>query len=309
MILKKIKKLALKDITIDNPWLFWAENPSANLVTSLKNFGQLEPVLVCSKNSHFFLVHGYQRCLALHKLEKSILALEIEAQSEKDLGLIYFTLNPEKRTAYHLVKAFRFWQKTPLTQEELALIGLNPKTPLYQNLLFWLTLPTYWDELLLKDHFDLNNASWLKKFNLPELESLYPLLKGAKWSKNNLRQFITLTFELKAKGHSWTSLTSNLLAFLNKKLSPQDLQAKILQYLKELRYPTLNRFEKKLQKYLKELSAGTTWKIQHPNNLENQTLIFQNQVNNLQELEEAHKTLQKISKQNPWQKWEEFLDE
>lgn len=306
---KSLKILSPEEIIIDNPWIFWKEQGEKKFLQNLKKMGQLEPVLVIWQKENYFLVHGYKRVLALKKLGKKVLALEIEKTSPKTLGLIYFLLNAEKRSEYHLVKALRFFSAadSTLAKEEWALLGLNPKSPFWDHLHFWLTLPEYWDDLLLQGHLEISQVPWLSQFSTEELEFFYPFWQRIKWTKSNLRTLLTLSLELKAKGLLGAQLKQELTLFLEKKLSPQDLQTSLLQHLRKLRYPTLTLAQEKLARYLTEISKGSGWKIQHPYHLETPGLILQTQVNNAEELNQAIQELKNIQKQNPWRKWEDFL--
>ncbi len=312
----KITSLDPQVVDASGSWLFWARDPDEQFRQSLRELGQLEPVLVAHDPGGLSLVAGYKRLKACHEQGAAVQAVQIEADTVTR-GWIYFQSNRQSRLdSKDLVLAGRFFSQH-LGQEELLNIlrrmvpsGADARLP--DLICRWLYLPADWDNLLQAGHIPLQATHWLSRLEEEELQALHPFFRELRWSESNARKFLARLTETSLRER--TSLSSliqdsKLESILQQDLSPKDRVQRLMHEARRLRYPELTKLEDEFSDLVRQISQDSKWKITADPSFETDRLGLSLAVSSPRELEEAVKELQRMTERNElsriWQwQWE-----
>jgi len=306
-----------RDLDVSGPWLFWARDPSPELVSSLARLGQAVPALVDFTPDKPRLVAGYARTMALRGQKGAVLqARPVEPPDTQDaalpeevrLGLLYLASNMERAVDESmLVAAGRFFAaRLPLAEwVELAgpYLGLSPKARKTRDLAAWLALPERFDALLASGALTLASAPELARLG-GEIEVLEPYLTAVRWSRNSLRNFASWLAEAAlARGIPLSEAVADagLPAALLAGLSPNDLTARLLSGARRLRYPRLLDLEERFAALSGELCRGTRLRILPSQGFESDAARLETIIGNRQQLEEILTQMRSIAARPQWE--------
>ena len=285
--------------------LFWAQPATETLVRSLREAGQLDPVLVRLEGERYRLLSGYQRVEWLSRENRGILArcLSAPACPVQD-GLLYLHANTHRNLDEVMrVRALRYFQPR-LGPEELArrvapLLGLAPQSGAWRRHLDWLTLPVAWDDLLQVGNVPLTVGQQLTGLEPEELEALYPYFATWKWSQGRAGQWLTLLHEA-ALRQGWSlgqtlecALAPDVLA---SHLAPQDALHRLTAQAMVLRYPNLDRLERRFASLVREVfGPASPWKITHGPGFESDTVELRLRAGNSAQFRNAARVLSRAA--------------
>ncbi|MFW5730672.1 MAG: hypothetical protein ACOCPN_04355 [Desulfonatronovibrionaceae bacterium] len=300
--------LEAQAIHLDNPALFWAREPDQAFVRGIEHLGQLEPVLISRTHGQATLLAGFKRCLALGRLGRKIMALEIKVSDPFQKGLIYLLSNRGKALDHgRLISALRYFSGlNRLDSQIYSELGLEPGSRAEKLWLAWLELPVQWDRFLARGSICLESASALKRFCPEDLQALGPFFENLGWSKSNCLKFLDLIRETKTvQGLCTADLIQKLKlqTILDSDLSPKDKTNSIISALTTALYPVFTAMKKDTHKRLRSLAAGTGWKLSHPDNFESTRIHVSASVSSRADLKKAVHELQKIADSPEWESW------
>ncbi|WP_045218245.1 hypothetical protein [Desulfonatronum thioautotrophicum] len=275
------------------PNLFWAVPPSEELIGSLREMGQLEPVLVraradqdvhdvhAAQGGGYVLLSGYQRVAALAEEGREIVAGCLSGSgSALEDGLIYLHANLHRPLNESMrIKALRYFQPL-LSQEELGRrvavpLGLPPRSGTWRKYLDWLALPASWDDLLHRGNIPLAAGKILAGLGQGELEALRPYFSAWKWSQSRAVQWLAMLKEVALqRGWSVNEILEAASApmILQADLAPQDALQRLAGQTRSLRFPHLERMERRFAALAKELFGASRWEITPSPHFESDTL-------------------------------------
>ncbi|MFW6415184.1 MAG: ParB N-terminal domain-containing protein [Thermodesulfobacteriota bacterium] len=296
-----IVSVSARCIDYSGAWLFWPLEPTEHLIRSIKEFGQLEPVLLEEQQDGYSLVSGFKRLRACQQLERSVLGLVI-CCSELEKGEIYLHSNvqgsPEPASMVLPARFFQErchpeeWKKIVYRTIEPFLSGKNLR--LLQK---WMYLDSYWDGYLLSGHISLDTAPWLAEFGERGLKAVEPFLQCTYWSRNNAVSLVKWIYEVcKSRDICVQDLLEECRAgrYLDRDLSPKDRQKRILEVLRAHRYPNLYSLEQDFSRLQKETSRETGWKLIPDQNFETDRIYLQRELRAPRDLEGAIQGLLQI---------------
>jgi len=306
--LVQIIYLAPERINLSDSCLFWATEPDEDYIRNLKDFGQTEPVLVMSDPEKKILVAGYKRVRALKVLDREILALEIPAGNAYSKGLTYlFSNQGQTLDQGKIILALRYFSSINNISEEVwKQLNINPGLRIQGLWQSWLTLPAPWDKLLAKGNICLECAEILEKSPPKDLETLYPFFAELSWSRNNSLNLLSWLAEKARMAHTdlSTIITDlELEKILQADLSPADKIKSILRIVFKARHPVLSGMKDNLTRRLRNISAGTEWRIEHKDEFESREIIISARIKTRQDLEKAITRLEHISKSGALDNW------
>lgn len=295
-------------VNLDNPALFWAREPDQAFVQAIENLGQLEPVLVTSKNGQAELLAGYKRCLALGRLGRKVMALEKNAPDPFFKGMIYLLSNSGKTPDQaEFISALRYFHGlNRLEPEVYTQLGLEPGSRVWKQWLSWLDLPVKWDQCLARGSICLESASILQWFCPEDRQALLPFFENLSWSRNNCLKFLNLVREnvtMKKMSVSELFQQVQLYAVLDSPLSPKDKISSVISTLTRSAYPFFAAMKTRLERRLQHIASGTAWKLSHTDSFENTRINFSISVSNPEALNRALDDLQKIAESGKWKPW------
>ncbi len=283
-----------------DPCLFWADTCGEPLLSSLETWGQIEPVIVCSKGSRLVLVAGYKRHQGLKSLGLNIQALHISNPGAWGRGMVYLlsnlgqSLDPLKK-----ILALRYFESMKKDLSRIhQLLGIPSGSRDEHLFSAWLNLPSTWDGLLRENPQLLPCAGMLSSMDSKDLDVVFPFLSGLGWSLNRARGFLGMLNHIAARDRKSlrdVAAELHLERVLHRDLTPKDKMQALLNSLNRAAYPEYSRLREKTKKQLDRLTASTDWQCTHPDNFESPALEFRVRVRNSRELGEAAGQLQKIA--------------
>lgn len=299
-------RLNPEEIDISGEWILWPREPSNTLLNSLKNQGQLQPVLVQGQNPSR-LIAGYSRVSALRELGRDVLAIQADL-AEKDPGLAYVQSNCGQEPATgQKIAALRYCRgNADLLKEMYPALGIDASSREHTQWENWLGVEEKWDSLLSREHLPLRAGGFLAEMSPEDREALYPFFRKLSWSKSNALKFFTwLTEKARMQGVSAAELIreKGLREILNADLSPKDATAGIMARLFSLRFPRAAAFMEKKEALCREITAGTGWRAAHTKNLESAELSFSAAANSTAQMKKLARELAEMAESGAFEKW------
>ncbi len=305
----RIISLAPGVIDCSAPWLFWPEHPSDWFLQSMRDLGQLEPVLLEHSKDGCTLITGVKRVRACYAMERNVQGRSINA-GELQKGEIYLHSNMHRIAGpLGLLPAARFFQMRCRSEDwpdwfnQIAapFLELN-QLNLLEN---WLKLDQYWDYYLTRGHISLDVSPWICEFKKQDLAAIEPVLFDSYWSRNNSLSLLKWIWEI-SQGRDWTveQVLQNcgLFSVLEENISPKDRQKKILELLRSQRFPHIYFLQADFARLQKETAKARVWKIIPEQNFETNRLYVQAKVDNSQEVEKAVQELWELKENQAFEK-------
>jgi len=289
--------------------LFWSNKPEESLAKSMNEFGQTNPVLVQKTSGGLELIAGHARLAVLLDSDKPVLARLVLDADERDKGLLYLTDNESRvlddgmRLAA-LLYFSSFMDTKVLKSDILPRLGIKPKSKDAKLLMGWLTMPKNWQNHLAAGSIPLAAGPTLARMSEEDRTAVEPLFAGFSWSRSNAINMLNWLFET---SKMTTSPIKNLMqsagldGILKQGLSPKDTIAKLNTAAKAARYPELSILQDSFARAASELTAGTKWRMNQPNNFETGGTELSIQIKDAAQLQTAIKDLEVMAGLSPWQ--------
>jgi len=295
-------RVDVSDLDWEGEHLFWAAPASRELFASIRELGQLEPILARPTPGGWKLLSGAQRVEALSRLRMPVLvqAWTRPGAGPADDGLIYLHANVHKVLDDSMrIKALRHFQ--PLLQPgELAarvapLLRLQPRSGAWRQHMAWLELPRQWDAHLHHGNIPLAAAPILTRLAKPDLDALEPFFSGWKWSRNNAVQWLTSLHE-SALREGWSMEQALAHAEAGTvleaaELSPQDAMQRLCTRAKALRFPHVSRLEGEFARQWSQLLGTSRWQVDPEQNFESNAVHLRLRAKTPGEFQEAARAL------------------
>ncbi len=297
-----------ENLGVEDPCLFWAEAPDKRFVRDIDRLGQVSPVLVMNDSGRNILVAGYKRTLALIKLKRRILALQVSMTDDYTKGLLYITSNHGHPVDQGMiVRALRYFASIDsITEEVWELLGVKSGSKDQTLWKTWLNLPLPWDRLLAQGSLSLECAPMLETISSTDLVTLFPFFSELSWSRNNSINFLTWLTEKSRMSNTDTTAIIDSLELenvLKSHLSPGDKIKKILNLLYQSRYPVLSGMKKNLEKRLDSATRESGWRIEHRDDFESREIIISTKIKNPNDLSNAITRLEKFASSGIFDNW------
>ncbi|WP_291322707.1 ParB N-terminal domain-containing protein [Desulfonatronospira sp.] len=291
-----------------DPCVFWAEECGRVLLDSLRQHGQLQPLLVQKTAGGYSLLAGYKRFQGLKSLGRTLYALQADVAGPWEKGLIYLSSNLERTPdTTMMLQALRYFQPLGQDQEQVyVMMGITPDSRQQLQLQAWLELPHRWDTILEHSPQLLACAGELREMDTEDLDSLNPLFVELSWSLNKARKLLELLNRCSRAGKispAWVISRLEMDRVLQKDLSPKDKIQTILNSLGREAYPEYTRLQEQARQNIRRLVAGTAWHCIHPDNFESSDLQLLVRVRTPEELDRASRQLSRIAGSDLLRPW------
>ncbi|MEF8888863.1 MAG: ParB/RepB/Spo0J family partition protein [Desulfohalobiaceae bacterium] len=293
------------DVDASGDWLFWAEAPEEKFLQSIRELGQLEPVLVAQDEGGPSLLAGYRRLLACRELGLELLALSTGSPNPAHRGRIYAESNRQRQPdAADLVRAGRYFashldaQGLDAVLLELSASEGGKRMP--DLVRTWLRLDPEWDGLLRAGHLPIQAAEILSRLNSADAAELWPFFRDLRWSRNNALQFLGWLEETASRER--TSL-AQLIRFaemhliLESDLSPKDRIRRLVQKAWAMRYPRLTDLEAEFSAMAREASRAGPWRISPEASFESDRIHLSASIGSGKDLERAARELERLHRE------------
>ena len=304
------------DVDASGDWLFWAEDPGEELLRSIRELGQLEPVLVARDEGGPSLLAGYRRLRACRELGLELLTLSAASPDSVARGRIYAESNRQRQPgAADLVRAGRYFARyldaqglSAVLRELSASEGGKRMPDLVRT---WLHLDPEWDGLLRAGHLPVQAAEILSRLNSQDMAELWPFFRDLRWSRNNALQFLGWLEESASRER--TSLarllrSAEMHPILESDLSPKDRIRRLVQKARETRYPHLSELEAEFSAKAREASRAGPWRIAPEGSFERDRIHLSASIGSGKDLERAARELERLHREGvleellEWQK-------
>ncbi len=303
-----------RDFVMDSPSLFWTRTFNDALVRSLKDNGQLVPVVAVRDGDRPCLLAGQRRVKALEELGRPVLTLFVSQASAFERGIIFLESNAgESLGDGAVIQALRYFAACTDDVTAIApILGIASHSRQWKLLLAWLDLPVSWDALLVLGHIPLVLGRMLLRFSLEELDMLECVFKKMSWSRNNAVHLVTWIWEAsRMQGCTPLALMEQLEcnAIMGLELSPKDAMRRILETVRRARYPRLCEQERAFGKRSQEVVAGSGWRLVQPDHFETSFVELSTRISSHKELDARVKELAQIAKNDVWSHLEKSGEE
>jgi hypothetical protein len=302
---RKLAQLSCID-SEDDTFRITTREDVKDLTDSIAYVGLINPPLFIEKNSVFTIVCGFRRveayrCLGRHDIEARVAGADI-----KKLECVRYAITDNaSQRPLNLVETYRsiamlaeFYNDIDVLAKEAALLGLPENPSLIKKIkrLAGLLLPV--QNLMLSSTISLNVALEMSELEEDVQIGFAKLFEVLKLSMNKQREMITFFKEIALREDKSIPQLFNDHGF-KKILYRHDLDRvqktqKIRSYLKKWRFPALVKAEKDFETYVKELKLGDKVQFIPPNNFEGTTYTLNLYFNNLFELTDHWKTLNRM---------------
>lgn len=265
-----VTRVCVEALDVSGRHLFWAEEPSAALLASIRDVGQLEPILARFAQDKWRVVSGYKRVRALAETGAGVLVMEpANAPDPIADGLLYLHANAHRPLDDVMrLRALRYFEKymdkQALSARIAPLLGTQPRSGAWQRLCTWLELPADWDDLFGAGHLPLAAGPLLTKLETRDLDALEPYFRDLKWSRSLAVQWLTFLMETsrrEAVAPAALLADCGMPEILAAKLSPQDKLQRMFARARALRYPALAGLEQRFYALRKELTGSSRWEL------------------------------------------------
>lgn len=271
-----------------------------SLVRSLKENGQLQPLLVWEKNGELHLLDGFQRYYALHGLQVSEVTVQLlpaEFSSDQLATLLLQTHHQEINSS--VMARARFLNGivqlgiTParITENWLPELGFQAHDSLWRKLDRINSLPEMLQRFGEEKGFSLKQLHQLTRHPPELLEWILLYSDRLALTASILEQILQglkdLTLRQKKPLQS-----PELLKILANDHSPQDRTRLLREWLKEQCFPILNQHNEKIRHHIGALDLPKIVVCQWDQTLERQELMMKIQIRNSSEWPEITKHLQ-----------------
>lgn len=299
-----VVKVRAETVDISGRHLFWAEEPAPALRASLREVGQLEPVLARLRAGRWSVISGYKRSRILAEAGVAILIMEMPAHPDPVAdGLLYLHANALRPLDDVMrLRALRYFvaymDETELATRIAPLLGTQPRSGAWQRLTAWLDLPSHWDAHLAAGRLPLAAGPALAPLGPADLAALEPYFRDLKWSHSRAVQwltFITETARREKKGVESLLGDSGLVQSLTGALSPQDKLQRLFARARELRYPNMTTLERRFCDLRGELTRSSRWELIPSEGFEHDVMELRLHARNAADVRQAAQDLQRMA--------------
>ena len=289
--------------------LFWSAKPANALTDSIREFGQTTPLLVQETDNGLELIAGHARLAVLREMGQPALVRLVLDADATDKGLLYFTDNSLRPMDDAMrLAALRYFR--PLMDEKtlrsdiMQRLGIKPKSKDAKLFLIWLDMPKNWQDHLAAGHVPLAAGAVLARMDETDRAVVEPIFAGFSWSRSNAVNMLTWLFET-AKMTDAPMIdvieSVGVKDIMSQGLSPKDTIARLTTAAKLTRYPEISRLQNTFTKAASEITAGTKWRLNQPNNFETGGAELTIQVKDAALLSKAVQDLETMATLSPWQ--------
>lgn len=290
--------------------LFWQTNDAKFLKDSITEFGQTTPVLVQQEDDGLALLSGQSRLQILKEMREPVLVRMVEGANAVEKGLLFLTENSGRTIDDGMRLAalcyFRpLMDEKSLKQEILPRLGTKPKSKDAKLLMGWLEIHSSWQAHLAAGRVPLAAGATLARMNEDDLNAVEPLFTTFSWSRSNAVNVINWLFETGKMQSIPVAEVMKRAGFDNinaQGLSPKDAIAKLTTAARNVRYPELGKLQTTFAGAAREITAGTRWRMNQPNNFETGGAELTIQVKDADQLAKAIADLETMAALSPWQK-------
>ena len=304
----EIRTVPANTVHASGDHLFWAAAPDNGLAESIREFGQIAPILARDADRGMELVAGHSRLQVLRQQGGLALARMVEAPTALDLGLLYLADNAQRTLTDGMrLAALRYFRPLMdgknMVSDILPRLGIKPKSKDARLLLAWLDLPADWQDRLDRGCVPLAGGEILARMDPADRENVAPLFDNLTWSRSNGVNVLTWLYEAgKMAGTPLAEVLdrAKLPEILDQGLSPKDAIARLTTAARLVRYPHLSALRDDFDRAAREITAGTGWRLTQPNNFETGGAELSIQVRTPEQLARAADDLKTMAGLSPW---------
>ena len=304
---KKIVQLSCID-SEDDTFRITTGTSVSDLADSIDHVGLIAPPLLIEKSSVFTIICGFRRVEAYRCLGRRDIEARVVDSDINRLECVKYAITDNAfQRPLNLIETSRsismlagFYNDINALAKEASSLGLPGNPSMINKIKEIDCLPLPVQNLILSNTISLNVALEMNELEKDVEIGLANLFEDLKLSLNKQREIIILFKEIALRENiSVLKLfeENNFKEILyHKDLDRVQKVQRIRSYLKKRRFPALVKAEKEFEKYVKELKLGNGTKLIPPKNFEETTYTLNLSFNNLIELIDRRKTLDRIIK-------------
>ena len=268
------------------------------LLSSIKEWGLIQPVLLRKRKGEFQIVCGFRRVSALMELgHPEIESRVFEEKERNELELFSISLHEnltargfntiEKAIALDkLVHHFQI-DGVDVTKKFLPLFSLEPNEKILNT---YLSLARMEDEVkkyVLRESVSRSNIRMLSTFESEDRKVLIPFLCSLKLGENRLREMLTLLDETSRRGRmkvrEMVCRPEIQTIFSHKELTSSQRTERMKKVLIDLRYPRMGQAEERFDRSRRKLNLPSGVSLRHSPHFEGKDLKIEFQFETMEE--------------------------
>ena len=297
--MKPIQKIPLQQIDLSDEVFSVNYLPDLrSLLSSIREWGLIQPVLLRKKKDRFQIVCGFRRVSALMELgHPEIESRVFEEKERSELELFSISLHEnlmargfntvEKAIALDkLVHHFRI-DRMDVIKKFLPLFSLEPNEKI---LMTFLSLARMEDEVkkyVLKESVSRSNIRMLSAFETEDRKVLIPFLSSLKLGENRLREILTLLDEIsrnsRIKVREMVGRPEIEAILSQGELTSSQRTERMKKVLMDLRYPRMGQVEERFDRGLKKLNLPSGITLRHSPYFEGKELKIEFEFRRIEE--------------------------
>lgn len=276
------KNFPLKNInTSDKEFIVTFPYTSEPLMESIKAVGVISPVILKSFDDRYKIISGYRRIITainigIDLVDAYIIEENLSAPHEYLLINIYdnlttrgFNIIEQGHIFYKLANEFHITQNE-IIGKYMPLLGINPNSKTLNNLISLNRLQDDIKQYIIEEDIPIINAVKLAGLKTKDLSALFILLKMIKIGTNYLHQMLLYLEEISLRDDISIEVlleeTKPIAGEQNLSMPQKGL--KIIDALKDRRYPRLAKIEKEIITGIREMRLPKEIKLTYPQYLE-----------------------------------------
>ena len=302
-----LQKVKLNKVDLaDNTFRITTCTDLDKLVLSIEKLGLLHPPVLKTNPAGYTIICGFRRVAACMRLGWDNVWARILKESFNRFELAQLTIadNASQRSLNLLEtsRAVKLLTDACTDQKQLKKTLQDLDLPYIPSaaakVIKLCQLPLKIQEGILADTFNMSMALELGQLDPEAGEALVDLFGLLKVGLNKQRELLLLLKEIaKREDISITQLIAEKAfqkILQNEKLDRAVKRQKIRRYLRQRRYPSISRAEKKYEKLVKQLKLGSHISLIPPKEFEGMTYMMTLRFDNHKELHQLKTKLEKI---------------
>ncbi len=304
----EIETVTIADIdSEDKTFQITTKRSLSDLNDSINQVGLITPPILKQVNSKYIIISGFRRIAAFRDLGLSLIKAKVIDQRVDDFENIKIAIadNSMQRPLNLIeqsksIKMLWPFKDTIDLAKTAAMLGLPEGEPYIKKIRKICDFIPIIQKCIIKGSISMPVALELGRLKKDEGSIFAKLFNDLKLGTNKQREILTLIKEISLREDVpiVKIIEQDRLGGIlnNEEIERNQKVNKIIQYLRNRRFPSLTNVENEFEKHVKKLSLNNHVKLTPPNSFEGNTFSLNIRFKNLKDLEDRKADFDKVVK-------------
>lgn len=296
-----VEKVDISNIDLsDHTYLIGDPSPDNRLKESINSLGQINPVVLISKESSFTVVTGRKRILALEEIGSKSVAAKIHPFEKNKIPDFLFTIyfdnkqrftDLEKAELICKFKGLCGFSDSEILDSVLSKLSIKPSKNNLKKFISVASLDHDIKKLFYDDYFTFEQLVMLSEIENQEYRKVVfeKILKTFRFNNNETREILREVYEIAKRDKiSFDKCIDEIFDEIGNNPNKNEFKKKV----RIMRYPNLMKVEEKFKESSKELKSIKNLNLSHHPFFETNEIELRLKVNDIDEYIEI---LEKLS--------------